>query len=303
MLAADTRQIFGHALDRIGRAEVLADPFPHLLVDDFLPQDVYENLLRNFPDRTLFEKVVYPGTGHGRRTAHYHAHGLAYRDLKGHESFGVVSELFSSEAFSRALLDKFSRVAPEGSSPIPVEKHPLFKDGASDFTSVFDLQIDLPGYEIPPHPDNPQKIVTYQYFLMEDDSLRDFGTLFCRPKDGRTTADRGRLAGAAGRLIDRLSARSGFHRTGLYRRLERSPLGLRLGVGTTRGWLPWDLFEVAKVAPALPNHFMAFAPNRVSYHAVRLDIPADSPRQERPVVRGFIRSGKDTTNWIEHAKM
>jgi hypothetical protein len=303
MLTADTRQIFDHALDRIARAEVLTDPFPHILIDDFLPQGVYEDLLRNFPDRSLFEKVVYPGTGHGKRTSRYHGYGLAYPNLKDHEAFGGVSELFSSEAFCRALLDRFSQVAPDGSSPIPVEKHRLFKDGASDFTPVFDLQIDLPGYEIPPHPDNSEKVVTFQYFLMEDDSLRDFGTLFCKPKDGRPTADRSRLASAVGDLVDRLAARARLRKTAFYRRLEQSPLGLRLGVGTTRGWLPWDLFEVAKIAPALPNHFMAFAPNRISYHAVRLDIPADSDRQERPVIRGFIRSGKDTRNWIEDAKM
>jgi hypothetical protein len=34
-----------------------------------------------------------------------------------------------------------------------------------------------------------------------------------------------------------------------------------------------------------------------------MDIPPDCPRQERPVIRGFIRSGRNTRNWIEAAAM
>jgi hypothetical protein len=82
-------------------------------------------------------------------------------------------------------------------------------------------------------------------------------------------------------------------------RMERSTLGSTLGVGEQQHWLPWSLVDVVKVAPALPNCFMAFPPNATSYHAVRLDIPPSAKKQERPVIRGFIRSGSNMRNWIE----
>jgi len=96
------------------------------------------------------------------------------------------------------------------------------------------------------------------------------------------------VARAGRRLIDKAVTALRLSETRAYRRLEQSRIGLWFGVGTTRNWLPWTFFDIAKIAPAAPNHFMAFAPNNISYHAVRMDISADSKRQERPVIRGFI---------------
>ena len=64
------------------------------------------------------------------------------------------------------------------------------------------------------------------------------------------------------------------------------------------GWRSWDLFESTTVAPASPNTLLAFAPHERSYHAVRMDIPADHPRRERTAIRGFIRAGAATENWV-----
>jgi hypothetical protein len=298
MLACDTKEICEHALSRIEQAPICAEPFPHIIIEQFLPESFFADLIAHFPDRSEFQRVSYPGTGHGKRTSRFQENGLALKDMKNHPFFGMLHELFSSDAFSRALLDKFSRVLSNGFTPIPADKHPLFTGGAHDYTCVFDFQIDRPGYEIPPHPDVVSKIVTFQFFLTQDDSLRDFGTLFCKPKNGKPTVRRPLSVRICRRLFDHVTDAFRLRNTRFYRRLEQSPFGLWLGVGTTINWLPWSLFNIAKIAPALPNHFMAFAPNSISYHGVRMDIPADSKRQERPVIRGFIRSGRDTDNWI-----
>jgi len=303
MLVEDTRQICDYALDKIERAEVVAEPFPHIIISHLFPDAFFQDLIGNFPDRSQFQKATYAGTGHGKKTSRYQEHGFVYRNLEQHEYFHIVNDLFASEAFSRALLTKFSRALPNGFTPIPPRKHPMFKDGASNYTCVFDFQIDLPGYEIPPHRDIEEKIVTFQFFLVADDSLRNYGTLFCKPKNGKATTDRPWLARTAGRLFDKVARVLKREHGGFYRKVEQSPLGLWCGVGTTGSWLPWGLFDIPTCAPALPNHFMAFAPNHISYHAVRMDIPPECKRQERPVIRGFIRSGRDTTNWIKTANM
>ncbi len=290
--------IFEQALYRIEQATIQPDPFPHIIIEKLFPDHYYRSLLDNFPARAHFQEVTYPGTGFGQGAFHYHDYGLSCLDFSEHPFFCDLSAFFQSEQFSRVLLDKFSQQLPNGFTPIPAQKHRFFKDGATDFTSVRDLQIDLPGYEAAPHPDIEQKIVTYQFFLVEDDSLRDYGTHLCKPKNGKTTARRSKLADVTGWLLMRVARMLRVHHSGAYRRLERSAVGLQLGVGDTHNWMPWELFDVVKVAPALPNHFLAFAPNDRSYHAVRLNIPLDYPRQERPVIRGFIRSGRNTRNWI-----
>jgi hypothetical protein len=296
-------QVFHHALSQIERAEIFTEPFPHISINRFLPDDFFQTLLRHIPERSHFQKVFYPGSGFDRKATRYHGYGWACKDFSGHQYFKVVKDLFASDDFSKLLLEKFSRKLADGLTPIPPEKHTFFKDGANDYTCVFDFQIDLPGYEIPPHPDIKEKIVTFQLFLVEDESLRDYGTLLCKPKNGRATTRRSMFANLSGQLLDGVTRVLQLRQNGIYSRLKQSGFGLWAGLGPLQEWLPWELFDVAKVLPALPNHFMAFAPNSRSYHAVRMDIPAANERQERPVIRGFIRNGRNAKNWMMPADL
>jgi hypothetical protein len=278
----------------IAEAPIRREPFPHIIVSPLLPADLYEQVRQAIPDRASLEQVEYPGTGFGRRNRRYHDHGLAYRDLaRATGPLEAIASLFSSDEFTDALLTKFATPLDDGFLPIPEVKHRFFADGADDYTSVFDLQVDLPGYAIAPHRDVDEKIVTYQLYLTPDDSLAEFGTLLCRPKDARAQRGRRRSVAAVGEFVDRLPAESRVHR-----RIERSRLGRVLGVGSNRVWLPWSWFTVDAIAYATPNSLLAFAPNERSFHAVDLRIPRESPVQQREVVRGFIRTGGNTTNWI-----
>ena len=212
-----------------------------------------------------------------------------------------VAEFLRSEEFCRALLRKFSDPA-NGVAAIPRDKERFFVHGARDFTPVFDLHIDLPGYEIPPHRDVEDKIVTYQFYLTSDSSLRDFGTFLCRPKapDADGSAERSpvlRAAGAAIAFTARSLRLTDTSLSSLWRKFQRTALAMEIGLGEAPAWLPWRLFEIAKIAPALPNYFLAFAPNHRSYHAVRLNFPPNSPLSGRTVLRGFIRKGRGSENW------
>lgn len=40
-------------VERLQGAEVQRDPFPHLIIDDFLPEDLLETAIRTFPDLGL----------------------------------------------------------------------------------------------------------------------------------------------------------------------------------------------------------------------------------------------------------
>ncbi|MDQ1423365.1 MAG: hypothetical protein QOD72_863 [Acidimicrobiaceae bacterium] len=278
---------------KISDTPVVDRPFAHIIIEGLLPTDIYDEILAALPPSSEMEKVDYPGTGFGGHGAGYRDYGYVYRELATSKSaLRLVHETFASPGFSRALLDKFSAPRPDGSTPIPADKHRLFTD-ADDFSTVFDLQVDLPGYAIAPHPDVRSKIVTFQLYLTADAKLAEYGTLLCEPKDSRAARGRRPSVKIAARAVDRLPRDSA-----LYRRIMRSDLGLALGVGDTANWLPWSWFEVVRVASALPNHFLAFAPNSRSYHAVKMAIPDGAEVRERPVVRGFIRAGKDTSNWI-----
>lgn len=294
-------QAFEYALTQIQQAKICCEPFPHILIEQLFPSSFYDHLLENFPSPSHFQKAVYPGTGFAKTNRTRNGlknYGLVCFDLSSSPIFEQVRDFLKSEAFMNALLTKFSQPLPSGLIPIPAEKHIFFRDKVLECTSVCDLHIDLPGYEIAPHPDVSSKIVTYQFFLVNTDVLKDFGTLLCQPKGdlwGRLAL---RLLNNVGKLLDNLAKKLRINKTNFYQNFQQSKLGFWLNLNHPN-WAPWSLFNITKVMPALPNHFMAFSPNKNSYHAVRLDIPIDHEVQQRPVIRGFIRSGVNEQNWVK----
>jgi hypothetical protein len=284
------QDVFEHILRKIRTAKIKADPYPHIVVSEIFPPGFYPKLLAAIPKPEQFAAAEYPGTGFGKAKRNQRkSSGLAYPNLHELPLFRELQEFLRGEEFSRTMLDKFSR--PDG---IPAEKYRYFANGANEFTPVFDLQLDRRGYEILPHPDVPTKIITFQFFLVSDDSLKDFGTLFCRTKNGRPAA-RNAVARTAGSAVTRVARALRHQPYRFWHWLERTKLGTEIGFGS-EGWYPWRMFDIVSAAPALPNHFMAFAPNEHSYHAVRMDIPESSIG--RTVIRGFIRSGSDVGNFI-----
>jgi hypothetical protein len=283
------QKVFEHILSKIRKAEIIAQPFQHLVIPQIMPSDFYPKLLGAIPKPEQFISAAYPGTGFGKGKLRWS--GLAYPDLQNLRYFSDLQVFLRSETFCRTLLDKFAR--PGG---IPPEKYRFFANDAHEFSSVFDLQIDRRGYEILPHPDVPSKIVTFQFYLTCDDSLREFGTLLCRTKNGRPPR-RSRRALNFRRHLEHLAKGFGGHPIFFWEWLARTRMGTAIGFGDSRSWFPWRMFDVVSSTPALPNHFMAFAPNEHSYHAVRMNIPKTS--FGRTVLRGFIRSGRSSSNFIK----
>jgi hypothetical protein len=99
----------------------------------------------------------------------------------------------------------------------------------------------------------------------------------------------GRNSGKLRQTVERLPSN-------LWYGFERTTLGTEIGFGDSKNWYAWRFFDVVASAPALPNYFMAFAPNDRSYHAVRMNIPLTS--EGRKVISGFIRSGCNRSNFI-----
>ena len=284
-------KVFKHILKRIEDSPIEHVPFPHLVIAEIFPADFYSDLLQALPKADQFVSAKYPGTGFGKaKSGEGNSSGLVFPDISGVPLLGELKKFLRGDEFCRALLNKFSIAAG-----IPREKYRHFADGARDFTSVFDLQIDRRGYEILPHADVASKIVTFQFYLAQDDSLKEFGTLFCRTKNGQA-ARRTFAAKAVGSTAESCAKLLHGWPDSFWYRFERTRLGTEIGFGDSKNWYPWRLFDIVAAAPALPNHFMAFAPNDRSYHAVRMNLPESA--EGRRVIRGFIRSSVDQKNFI-----
>lgn len=256
-------------LEKIETATIEPAPYPHVIIPDFMPDDYYRALLSKIPPASDYTPAHYAGTEDEdglEKPDNYNEHGLVYDRLADHPFLAELDAFFTSRVFASALLDKFSvglwRLL--GDSPIPRIKYPFFKL-TNLFSSVYGLHKDLSGYQISPHPDNRKKIVTWLFYLPEDDRCADLGmgTYLCVPKPGVTRRD-----------------------------LEQGRIG-------SHDWYDWRLFDIAREARMTANTFFCFAPNRDTYHAVRLDIPEDFPVQERDVFRGFVCVGLSKSNFTK----
>ena len=283
MIATELTDLTATIAQRIAASTIDEAPFPHIVIDDFLPPSFYAEVLHRIPPRSEFDAVDHPGAGFGARGENYRDFGYTLRRLRDAEGvLGTLHAAFESEATARALLEKFATHP----LAVPFYKRDLLAGSAGASRTVCDLQVDLPGYAIAPHADVASELINFELHLAEDDSLARYGTNLCIPDHPRVYKGRPRADAAAGALLSRLPPHNR-----LFRRLERSSVGLRLGVGATAGWLPQEWFRIVKVIEALPNRFVAFAPNDRSFHSSDFSVSAASSVQERIVVRGSVQVG------------
>jgi hypothetical protein len=273
-------EVLGRMLARLDAAAIEQDPFPHIVIEDALPPDVFSSLVTVLLSEVAFAPAEYPGTGaftsrHGgiptaaQGSRH---HGLVLRNWSTNPLLRRLRECFAADAFSRALLNTFARPGSRGAEgcAIPVEKCAWFSGPHRNYTCTFACNKDLEHYEISPHVDNPAKLVTFLLYV-DDDWERPCGTLLCRRRQGSPTTP------ASDRSYEsaRHAGRSGL-------------------------WMDWDDFEVVKTI-AGPNVLFAFAPNDISYHAVRFNADVTKPTlRARTVIRGFVaRKGYRDTRLLQ----
>lgn len=144
---------------KISEAPILDYPFPHICIQNVLPDEFYRELLDNLPDVSEYRvNQRYPGRGPDGKV-----NTLIFDSFTA-EPWKSFAEGLYSDAFAQLMLEKFA----------------VEKEGYSSFY----LHKDLEGFEITPHTDISSKLITYLFYLPEDSSLREFlGTYLCVSKD------------------------------------------------------------------------------------------------------------------------
>jgi hypothetical protein len=160
----------------VDSARASEKPFHHLVFDRFFPDDVYNAMLTAMPIASDYRPMS------GRSKAHDLADGTHTRvkiDLfpeyirvlppEKRAVWDVVGRTLCSQEVKQALV---RRLAPGlerrfGAEFIRVGMYP-----------VPILTRDIPGYEIPPHPDTRWKGITVQLYLPRDQTTLHVGTIF-----------------------------------------------------------------------------------------------------------------------------
>lgn len=167
----------GDLLEKIASAQILTDPFDHVIIDDFLPRDLYGDMIQhrigNECLQTLQElnRIDY----HTQRRVIGLGQNMPILDPSHRALWESMHALMDRVAL--ALLEKFCWF----------RSMPCASETSTEIFFVRDNQ----GYRINPHTDAPTKLCTALLYLPQTRDLPIPGTTLYRPHDPRFICEGG----------------------------------------------------------------------------------------------------------------
>jgi len=175
MKDARTDPLF-HFTQRLRKAEVVLEPFPHYCLDNIFPEEYYQLLLQNLPVSASYENLYEVTTLKLEHFKHRDQRdmneGWTNNLLKAQKDFwDSFDSWFLSGELAQAVVKTFAeqmRQRFENWPQISVESQ-LIRHRA--------------GYFLGPHSDLHTKLVVLLIYLAPDESGAHLGTSLFRPKD------------------------------------------------------------------------------------------------------------------------
>lgn len=220
-----------HIEQKLLAAELVRLPFPHLIVEEFFPPDIYRTIIEANPFRNNLGAEWFsaanaptktPTPYWARRQINFHQHQPIQALPEHLEFWEAIKTCFLGDhwfvrlvfaKYREYFLMRFGEVAEAGNFPDLLRKE-LF------------LQQHEPGFYIGPHTDVPTRIFTCIFSFADRPGFDEYGTQLC---------------------------------------VHKNPLVRCWG----NNHYPPDDFVVKKVAPYRPNNFLLFFKTRQSFHSVK----------------------------------
>jgi hypothetical protein len=175
------RRSLKHLLERVERTPALDEPFGHIYLENLLPQDIYERVLKSFPDSNLYATANprhhTKGEAKGYFTRAMFAltpDNLAKLSLAQQHVWQGIAAALTAPELKQAV---YAKLARDLSFRYRVQRSEV-PDLAGHSRPTLYRETD--GFEIPPHPDTRKKIVTMHLYLPADRSQLDLGTALYR---------------------------------------------------------------------------------------------------------------------------
>lgn len=225
-------EIIKHIEFKLSEAKLQPYPFPHLIVDNFFPDEVFAKIIEYNPFKNNFgkewiskEQSTLKKTGtpyYARKQINFHNDHEFLADEQEKKFWNSIKSCFlrSDHWFERLIFNKYKEYFSIRFGELVESK---------DFFDLFRRQLFLqrhePGYYIGPHTDVPTRVFTCIFSFADRDGFEEYGTQLCVPKD---------------------------------------PMARCWG---NNHYAPEE-FIVQKVAPYKPNNFLLFFKTRQSFHSV-----------------------------------
>ncbi len=168
-----------HLVQRVNAICMSGDPFPHVVVPGFFPDETYHAMLNLLPAPECYEPFHYHKhhTGDGTSNRQRFCFGnewLLKLPSKEQSLWLAVRSAVGSPGLKRAVFEKLA--------PGLAFRYGCANGDTADLPgyALPELFRETAGYRIAPHPDTRKKVVTMQIALPADESQQAFGTEFYR---------------------------------------------------------------------------------------------------------------------------
>ena len=170
-------RISSHMVAAVQAAPAEKEPFPHAIIPNFFPVDVYDDLLDFLPDDRQYEAFAYQKhqaqDGSSNRLRFRMQNDWLDRLTGAQRAFWyAVRQALGSQPLKQAIYAKM-RVGLAFRFKVPESE--VNSIGGHALPELFR---ELASYHIKPHPDTRRKVVTMQISLPCDASQRHLGTEF-----------------------------------------------------------------------------------------------------------------------------
>lgn len=221
-----------HIEAKFNAAVLEESPFPHLIIEEFFPPDVYRRLIEWNPfrantgqewlEKSKSQRVTSATPYYARKQINFHADQKFEAPEEQQQFWSEIKNCFlADDWFPQLVVNKY-----------PVYFRLRFGDliDEGDFLSLFRRELFLqrhePGYYIGPHTDIPTRVFTCIFSFARQPGFEHFGTEMLAPPN----------------RLDRCWGSDHYKPDG---------------------------YLLKKVAPYRPNNFLLFFKTRHSFHAVR----------------------------------
>ena len=165
-------------------APAIEDPFECCVVDNALPQDVFDEIHRRWPSDDAMKSL--PETG---RSSHYperfvflfKEQFLSHMDNADQEFWNGVAHAVMGPSVIHACYNKFERTLTKRIEHLDQKMITLNPEML--------VVSDRKGYRIGPHTDSKARFISMLLYLSPDPRYRSYGTGLYTPKDPRMLAD------------------------------------------------------------------------------------------------------------------
>lgn len=173
-------EVLDHILSRIHQTQIDNHPYPHIVVDNFFPESYFQQALSHFPSDEQMTPLSETGRTDGYKerlvTLFNDAH-FSKLDNNRRQFWQGFSDWLYSDRFINSVVDKFwphvaCRLNDLNAQGTGVQVH-------GDALIVSDKS----NYAIGPHTDAPHRLITFLFYMPEDEQWSDLGTSIYTPKE------------------------------------------------------------------------------------------------------------------------